>query len=641
MLRRLTSGGHSHRWLVAALLVALAHGLTYVFLVPPWQHYDEPTHFEYVWLVANQSGLPKPGVFDQNMRLQVAASMLEHGFYRDLGASPKLEDVAAFIGYTQLDDPPLYYLIASLPVRLLHSQSVTVQLYATRLVSLCLYLIVILIAWYFMGELVDKRNPLRWMVPITLALLPSFTDIMTAVNNDVGAVLVFSLFLWASVRLVIKGFSFFGFVFLSGTAALCYWTANTTWLALPLIPVVLLFSLLRGKWRSFAWIVFLATMVVGVVIIFRWGDAAFWYRRTLQAGLTRVVNPLAPVGKYAFQLDLSLENNNQLSIQQPLPPEIVRDLRNSTITVGAWVWSSQPVHAQMPIVTCFCGGPPQVTTRQIQAMIKPSFFSYSMTLPSQADFVWITLAVPPEVEGTQNTIFYDGLILIKGEIAAQDSPLYKDTGGEYVIWSGRSYPNLLRNSSAELSGPGLKSWVNKIGVKIIPAWPLSYPSDILVSLLDTKGASWYYQITSAVLLRSFWAKFGWGNVSLLGSKPYQVLAVATLLGSFGAAWMIWRKRFKLSWEVLLILGLALFGIWLPAILRGIGSLVGNPFFPVARYAFPAILPTAIVLNAGWLEIVDYPARWLRLSPKVIGAIYILLFIALDTLAFLSIFRFYY
>ena len=205
MLRRWTIRLRPSDWLVAILLLGLVHGLLYVFLMPPWQHYDEPNHFEYVWLIANRPGLPKPSDYDPDMRRQVAASMLEHGFYRDLGYRPDLNEEAVSIGYTQLDDPPLYYLLASLPVRLLHGQSVTLQLYAARLVSLCLYLAVILIGWGLMGEFVVAGHPLRWMVPITLALLPGFTDLMTAVNNAVGAVAVFSLFLWASVRLLRRG----------------------------------------------------------------------------------------------------------------------------------------------------------------------------------------------------------------------------------------------------------------------------------------------------------------------------------------------------------------------------------------------------------------------------------------------------
>ena len=40
------------------LLLALFHGLIYVFLIPPWQHYDEPNHFEVVWLTRHLDHLP-------------------------------------------------------------------------------------------------------------------------------------------------------------------------------------------------------------------------------------------------------------------------------------------------------------------------------------------------------------------------------------------------------------------------------------------------------------------------------------------------------------------------------------------------------------------------------------------------------
>ena len=626
--------------LVAILLLGLAHGLTYVFLVPPWQHYDEPSHFEYVWLVANRPGLPKPRDYDRDMRRQVAASMLEHGFYRDTDYRPNLNDEAVNIGYTQLDDPPLYYLLASLPVRLLRGQGVTLQLYAARLVSLCLYLAVILIGWGLLGELVAAGHPLRWMAPITLALLPGFTDLMTAVNNDVGAVAAFSLFLWASIRLARRGPSFFGLVFVFGAASLCYWTKNIDWLALPLLPVVLLFTLLRGRWRLLAWALLLATAGIGLGSVFLWGDAALWYRRTLQTAPTQTVNSLAPLGEHAFQLDHLPQKGNP-AILQPLPPETVRDLRNVPVTLGAWVWSSQPMHMQMPGLSCECGGQRQVFTSEIQVGTEPKFFMLTATLPANASYVWVALTPPADMGDVKGTVFYDGLILVKGERLAHDPPRFEDANGERGVWGEQPFTNLLRNSSAEQAGPGVQSWANEIGTKIMPAWPPSFPSDTLVSLLDWKGAGWYYQATGANLLRTFWAKFGWGHISLAGSKPYRALAVVTLLGMAGAGWAIWQRRHVLPWEVLLLLGLALLGIWIPAVIRGIGSLFGWALIPVARYAYPVIIPTVLVLNVGWLEILRLFGQWLRITPKVQHAAYLLFFVALDALSILTITRFYY
>jgi len=640
MLRRWATKPSRPGLLLSILLMGLINGLLYVFLIPPWQHYDEPTHFEYVWLIANRPGLPKLGDFDPEMRRQVAASMMEHGFYINFGYRPNLDEAAASIGYTQLDDPPLYYLLASAPVRLLHGQSVTIQMYAARLVSLFLYLLAILIGWGLMGEFVAAGHPLRWMVPTTLALLPSFTDLMTSVNNDVGAVVVSSLFLWASIRLVRRGLSFFSLVFVFGAAALCYWTGKTAWLALPLLPVVLLFSILRGRWRPFAWAICLATLAIGFGAVFMWGDASLWYRRTFQAATTRVVNSQAPLGNHAFRLDLSQQNSSP-SILQPLPPETVRDLRNVPVTLGAWVWSSQPMRAQLPALSCDCGGLLQVFTSEIQAGIEPKFYMFTTMLPANASYAWVALSPPADIGDVQGTLYYDGLILVKGEWLAHDPPRFEDANGNRGVWGEQPFTNLLRNSSAEQAGFGVRSWANEIGTKIIPAWPPSFPSDTLVSLLDWKGAGWYYQETFTFLLRTFWAKFGWGNVPLLGSKPYRVLAVVTLLGMVGAGWAVWQRRHTLVWEVFLILCLALIGIWTPAIIRGIGSLFGWAFTPVARYTYPAILPTVMLLNAGWLEILRILGRWLRMTPKVQYAAYLLFFVALDALSILSITRFYH
>lgn len=76
MLRRWATSPSRLGLLAAILLVGLIHGLLYVFLMPPWQHYDEPTHFEYVWLIANRPGLPKPGDYDRDMRRQVGKSVV-------------------------------------------------------------------------------------------------------------------------------------------------------------------------------------------------------------------------------------------------------------------------------------------------------------------------------------------------------------------------------------------------------------------------------------------------------------------------------------------------------------------------------------------------------------------------------------
>ncbi|MBK8418354.1 hypothetical protein [Candidatus Villigracilis saccharophilus] len=77
-------------------------------------------------------------------------------------------------------------------------------------------------------------------------------------------------------------------------------------------------------------------------------------------------------------------------------------------------------------------------------------------------------------------------------------------------------------------------------------------------------------------------------------------------------------------------------------LRGISSLIGPEIFiPVARYAYPVIIPTMLMLNAGWLEIAYFLERWVHLSPRVKLWVYALFFLGLDLASVYSIAYYYY
>ena len=91
----------------------------------------------------------------------------------------------------------------------------------------------------------------------------------------------------------------------------------------------------------------------------------------------------------------------------------------------------------------------------------------------------------------------------------------------------------------------------------------------------------------------------------------------------------------------MFLGIGLAGIWGQAILRGIYSLIdGNIFIPAARYAYPVIIPTLLVLNVGWLEIARTLERWTHLASHAKFLVYLVLFLGLDIAALLSLIQFY-
>ena len=256
------------RTLLLILLFGLVHGIIYVFTIPPWWHYDEAGHFEYSWLIANRPGWPHVNTYDEAMRRQVAESMLKSGFYSVQNYTPDLAGSAPVWigGNSQVGDPPAYYLLTSLPLRLLSHADINVQLYSMRLVSLVLLLLTLFLTWKIIGELFGQNHPLQWIVPVFMALLPGFLDTMTAASNDVGAVAAFTLFLWVSLRLMKQRLSLLRLVWVVLATALCYLTQKTVWIAVVILPLVALFAIFRGRTRRFLW----AAIGLGSMVVSSW-----------------------------------------------------------------------------------------------------------------------------------------------------------------------------------------------------------------------------------------------------------------------------------------------------------------------------------------------------------------------------------
>jgi hypothetical protein len=163
----------------------------------------------------------------------------------------------------------------------------------------------------------------------------------------------------------------------------------------------------------------------------------------------------------------------------------------------------------------------------------------------------------------------------------------------------------------------------------------------LTYLLDWQGAGIFYRATADRLFRTFWGAFGWGHVPLAGYHTYRILLAFTFAGLFGAAAVLWQKRRLVPLEVVLILGLTLLAIWGMTFVRGANYLaLPNPYYPVARYAYAAIIPTALLLSLGWWGILRTAGRRLRLPDWVNKRVYLVILIGFDLLAIFSVLRYY-
>lgn len=626
--------------LLVVLAIGLVNGLFFVTLVPPWQHYDETNHFEYSWLIANRGKLPKPDDYDQSMRREVALSMIEHGFFKKMEFMPNLEDNGSpiWIGtFSQLTNPPVYYQLVSVVLSVISSANVTNQLYAARLVSLFLYLISLVAAWGVAAELTPPGHLLRLFLPTSMALLPAFTDLMTAMNSDVGAVALFSVFTWACVRMIHKGISVLPVVIGLFAGILGFWVKETVYVALPLFPVALILSVSNGKNRWIAWLLVGLGLIGSLLAIFNWGDAAWWARRTAQGGSTRLDSPQAPLGDYVLQLQFrpGAPQTDYQQIVQLIPPEDALKFQGKSITVGAWVWVSQPVQDRSFALIVDDGKRALYETFDLGK--KPQFYAFTVTPGENTARAWLALSLPTRPEYTV-TVYYDGILVVEGEYPLDEVPVFDDVDARTGTWGGKPFTNLIRNGSAEDGWPEVRQWADQLGTKYLPDH--TRPSWIMAIALDRKAAGWYHNLTALRLFRTFWAVFGWGNVAFASGKPYRFLAIISLLGAIGAILALWRLRRTLNWSTVLFLGLVLLGVWGPSFVRGFNYIVYNPYFPVARYAFPGIIATMLMFTAGWAEILRYSEKWLKLPRWVTTSLAVGFFLSLDVFALITIVGYY-
>ena len=341
------------RTLLWILLLGLLQSIIYAAIIPPWWHYDEPGHFEYVWLAANLPTWPKAGQYDQTMRKQMALSALNYRWYQLRGVKPDLSGSTPIpIGVTQTGRPPLYYFFASLPLRLMHNMDITIQYYAARCISLILYLLILAVVWYALGEILRADHPLRWMVPAFLAMLPAFIDAMTSVNSDVAAVLASSLFMWASLRLIKRGYSIGRLLFLGFSLVTCYLSKDTAQFTFLLTPLVLILGFLYGRFTretlGIISIVILGALIAALTTL-EWGAPLGWYQSPAQALPLRSSSTSSPLGSYVFQIS-SPSANVSGQILQFLTPIAAKSISNQTITLGGWFWANPATQIMSPYI---------------------------------------------------------------------------------------------------------------------------------------------------------------------------------------------------------------------------------------------------------------------------------------------------
>lgn len=632
------------RMTLVILGVALLQGVIYLLLLPPWQHYDEPSHFEYARLYADLQRRPTENDVDFELRRTIIASMMEHNFYHNL-PPPNLTAKEVVIGHAQFDHPPGYYALTSIPLRFAGHLPVTDQLYLMRIVSLLFYLGTVAITIGMMRELTPLGHPLRWGVSLALVLLPAVADVMTAAHSDSGAVFVATLLLWGVVRLVMRGPSLLNVLWLLGASFVAVMTKNTVTLLVPLVPFAILvayWKYSRRPWRTLA-LLGMTVIVVGLVAVLDWGDAAAWYRwrgAAVQDGATRIYSPDAPVGDYVLTLH-AMPGIQERRIVHPILEGHVHRIAGEPVTIGAWVWANRPT--TIPVIgvaaTNRIGLADSVDGPPFTLSTTPTFFAWNVTLPTTTRAVhFVATIAPPPTEKEALVVYIDGAVMAQGNFPTDIAPIFLDTNATTGTWDDVPFTNLVRNASAETAGPRVRVWVEKMLNGMVSIGWGRTPSQLVAALWDVQRTIPILRnYTGFLPIDGYVSGFAWGHVHVLAEWQwvvpiFRVLVGATIIGSI--AWLA-MKHSSRHVPLFFLFGLGIMIMWLNTGMRVLPQISEGFAYPVARYTFSSIFPATLLLVGGWWAL--WPKLW---RPYAVATLLTIL-ACLNFLAIVSIWSYYH
>lgn len=583
------------------LLAASLQGMLYLFMTPHWDHPDEAAHFEYAWLLAFHPTWPVLGT-----------------------VNPEIAAVGG--GGRALSHPPTYHLLVSLPLRLARDLDPVSQMYLARGVSFLFFLATIAIIGGMARALTGSGHPLRWLTPLVAALIPAFADTMISINNDVGAIAAFSLFLWGGATAIAAGLTARRAAWIIGAALLAGAMKNTALIAAPLAPVICLIALgVRRGWSRraigvSAAVAIGAALVGGAALALAWGDPAGWYRYdALQNAPARINSAQAVDGNYALHLIANPTRREQHSgLATPIAADALPSIAGNQLTIGAWVWASRP--AQIDGVGVLytrgaeiTGG--EVTTPQIDVGTEPRFYAWTFAAPATLSSLQLYIPSPPVGEPPVE-IYVDGIIAAAGAFPAI-APQPVASNLARVIWNGQEVINLARNPSAEDAWPYVRPAAERALLPIVR----QSSARIVSSLFDLGRIGPVALAMIPESLSRLFASFGSIGDITLGATGWPIFfTVMTFLMLLGCLWRIRSARLE-DPRVIATIVIALVGalVWGNAWIRFLPMLLAPmPFFP--RYGFPAIGALALALALGWMAFWPARRRAIAAAALVVGLV---------------------
>ncbi|MEO7910552.1 MAG: hypothetical protein ABIV47_12960 [Roseiflexaceae bacterium] len=587
LLRHPAETARALAWRMPALLATLTllHGLLYIALLPPWQTPDEPTVFEYAALVAQLGRLPMNADRDLALEQRIADSLTRQHFFEYLtGHAPPappndLEQArASFFMPRQVgSDPPLYFILAALPLKLLSTRPIEQQLLMLRLLGALVTTASVLCAYAAARELLPQTRGFALAVALGLALQPMFVFIGAGAGNDSLANLIGAAICWLLLRLLRCGIS------LRRAAALLALLIAGVLTKRTLLPETLLLTLLTLGWL-FAQIVraprgLPARLAAGALVLLALG-AGGWASLTFSRATALAADWVLPATGRPSPRVLHAPGSQQAALK--LPPGLIA-LQDLPDVTAEWA-QNQTLHFSARVWT------PEDAARGFIAI----------------NFGWAKTEIPFDADQNGRVVEVATFVplycpFLHVEIRSEKGTIYVD---QLSAESDRRHGlNILSNT--DVTEPALRPGSMLERVRRYLHWrelAWVWRSD---RLHEPAPLGWELP---RILFASFWGQFGWMSLPLVGGTPWEpalvLICLGGLLGTIG--WLAsgrgeaWQRQ---AIMLLLLVGAAetLFPL-LYAYTQPRSQAIQQ-----GRYCFPALVPFMLLLALGWRTLL--PARW--------------------------------
>lgn len=276
------------------LLIASAffNALCWVILIPTWQYPDEQAHFAQVQDLAELGHVPATQA-NTSAEINISEVLLDtsrdvfgnnkftyhpeykidysndiYGLYEATLTNLPKSARTTLVKYESTQNPPLYYLWASIFYRIFSNGDLLLRVYASRLSSLILFLSLIYLS-FKVGKLIFSESKI---MPVVLASLVAYKPMLifssTGVLPDSLSNLLFTIILYLSIKILYQGIKLSTLFAIVVAIFLGVMSRQQLLLGVFIIAAPITYRLLRSKFykNSIFWKVTLVLLILALIL---------------------------------------------------------------------------------------------------------------------------------------------------------------------------------------------------------------------------------------------------------------------------------------------------------------------------------------------------------------------------------------